>query len=132
LGGTLQALLTPDLAVGFPDLRFLIFFGLHGGVIVSVLFFTFGLRMRPWPSSIPRVVAWSSVYLAAAIAVNAIFGTNFGYLSAKPAQPSLLDLLPPWPYYIGGMILLGFAFIILFYLPFWLRDRLMADRDIFS
>lgn len=122
LGGTLQALLTPDLAIDFPDLRFLIFFTLHGGVIISVLFLTLGLRMRPWQSSIPRVIAWSLVYFVGAMAVNALFGTNFGYLGAKPAHPSLLDLLAPWPYYIAEIVLLGGGFIALFYSPFLVRD----------
>ena len=129
LGGTLQALLTPDLVDDFPDPRFLIFFALHGGVIASVLFLTFGLRMRPWLSSIPHVIVWSLVYLAAAVAVNAFFGTNFGYLMTKPTQPSLLDFLAPWPYYIGEMMLLGGAFIILLYSPFLIRDRLVRDRN---
>jgi long-chain acyl-CoA synthetase len=122
LGGTLQALLTPDLAIDFPDPRFLIFFALHGGVIASVLFLTLGLKMRPWPSSIPRVILWSLAYLVAAIAVNGIFGTNFGYLAAKPAQPSLLVFLAPWPYYIAEMMLLGGGFIILLYTPFLIWD----------
>jgi hypothetical integral membrane protein (TIGR02206 family) len=130
LGGTLQALLTPDLPMDFPDLRFLIFFVLHGGVIASVLFLTLGLRMRPLPSSIPRVVTWSFVYLTAAIAVNALFGTNFGYLAAKPARPSLLDFLAPWPYYIGEMMLLGGGFIILFYSPFLIRDWFVRRPDL--
>lgn len=130
LGGTLQALLTPDLPVDFPDPQFLIFFIRHGGVIASVLFLTLGLRMRPWPSSIPRVIAWSFVYLAAAIAVNALFGTNFGYLAAKPARPSLLDFFAPWPYYIGEMIPLGAGFILFFYSPFLIRDWLVRRCDI--
>ncbi len=132
LGGTLQALLTPDIAIDFPDLRFLIFFALHGGVMASVLFLTLGLGMRPRPSSIPRVIVWSLLYLAAAIAVNAIFGTNFGYLRVKPAQPSMLDFLAPWPYYIGEMMALGGWFVIFFYSPFLVRDWLARRRDISS
>ena len=128
-GGTLQALLTPDLAADFPDLRFLIFFALHGGVIASVLVLTLGMRMRPWLSSIPRVIAWSLVYLVTAIVVNAVFGTNFGYLMTKPTQPSLLDFLAPWPYYIGEMMLLGGGFIVLFYSPFLIWDRLARNRN---
>lgn len=37
LGGTLEALLTPDLSYGFPDPRFIKFFMLHGRVIASAL-----------------------------------------------------------------------------------------------
>ena len=38
IGGTLQAVLTPNLRFGFPDLRFVSFFISHGGIIVAVGF----------------------------------------------------------------------------------------------
>lgn len=129
LSGTLQALLTPALAVDFPDLRFIVFFALHGGVVVSALFLTLGLGMRPWPSSIPRVAAWSLLYLVAAMGVNALFGTNFGFLAEKPVEPSLLDLLAPWPYGIGELILLGGGFIVLLYAPYFVLDWRRTRRN---
>ena len=97
LGGTLQALLTPDLAVDFPDLRFLIFFALHGGVVASVLFLTLGLRMRPWPSSISRVVAWSLVYFVAAIAVNAFLAPISDISGPNPCNRLCSISLHPGP-----------------------------------
>lgn len=129
LSGTLQALLTPALAVDFPDLRFIVFFALHGGVVVSALFLTLGLGMRPWPSSIARVAAWSFLYLVAAMGVNALFGTNFGFLAAKPVEPSLLDLLAPWPYGIGELIVLGCGFVVLLYAPYVILDWRQARRS---
>ncbi len=126
LGGTLQALLTPDLQYGFPDLRFDVFFLFHSGIIAAVLYLTFGSRLRPWPSSIPRVLLWSLVYLVLALTVNWAFKTNFGYLSAKPPGPSLLDALAPWPYYIGEMAVLGVISILIYYAPFYVADRLKA------
>jgi hypothetical integral membrane protein (TIGR02206 family) len=126
--GTLQALLTPNLAYGFPDPRFIVFFGFHGGVIASVLYLTLGLGMRPWPASIPRVIAWSFAYFLAALATNAVFHTNFGYLRAKPAASSLLDFLGPWPVYLFALMGLGLLFILLLYLPFLLVDRSRSAR----
>lgn len=128
MGGTLQALLTPDLRYGFPDLRFDVFFLFHSGIIAAVLYLTFGTRLRPWPASIPRVMGWSLVYLAAALAVNAIFHTNFGYLSAKPPGPSLFDALAPWPWYIGELVALGLLSILIYYAPFYLADRFGPSR----
>ncbi len=126
LGGTLQALITPDLPYGFPDLRFINFFALHGGVIASALYMTLCLGMRPVAGSLPRVLGWSAVYLAAAVGTNFVFKTNFGYLREKPSHPSLFDYMAPWPFYIAQLIPLAIAFCLVCYLPFFLIDRLQG------
>jgi hypothetical integral membrane protein (TIGR02206 family) len=123
LSGTLQALVTPELFYDFPDLRFVVFFAFHGGTVAAVLFLTLGARMRPRPASIPRVLAWSSLYLVSALAVNRAFRTNFGFLSAKPAKPSLLDVMGPWPLYIAELAGLAVLYVLVLYLPFFIADR---------
>jgi hypothetical integral membrane protein (TIGR02206 family) len=128
LSGTLQALLTPDLAYGFPDSRFIVFFGFHAGVIASVIWLTAGLGLRPRPGSVPRVIAWSFAYFLSALATNAVFHTNFGYLSAKPATHSLLDYLGPWPVYVFALFGLGILYIPLLYSPFLLADVIRARK----
>ncbi len=127
LAGTLQALLTPDLSYGFPDPRFISFFALHGGVIASVVYMTLGLKMRPVPMSIVRALASSTFYLAVAMATNAMFRTNFGYLRAKPAHPSLLDYMAPWPFYIAELALLAVLSCLVCYAPFFIMDRLRPN-----
>jgi hypothetical integral membrane protein (TIGR02206 family) len=124
LGGTVQALLTPDIVVDFPTIWFLVFFIGHGGVIVSVIFLTLALGMRPWPRSLVRAFLWSNVYLLCAALVDYLFDVNYGYLCEKPQGGSLLDYLGPWPIYIGGLeIVAAFTFFIL-YLPFFIADSL--------
>jgi hypothetical integral membrane protein (TIGR02206 family) len=124
LGGTVQALLTPDIVVDFPTIWFLVFFIGHGGVIVSVIFLTLALGMRPWPRSLVRAFLWSNVYLLCAGLVDYLFDVNYGYLCEKPQRGSLLDYLGPWPIYIGGLeIVAAFTFFIL-YLPFLIVDSL--------
>ena len=88
-----------------------------------------GLGMRPWPHSIPRVIAWSFAYLIAASATNAAFHTNFGYLRSKPVQPSLLDFLGPWPVYVAVLVGLGLIYVLLLYSPFLLADGLGRKRS---
>lgn len=124
LSGTLQALITPEMYYDFPDLRFVIFFAFHGGAIAAILFLTLGRGMRPYPDSLPRVIAWSLLYLVSALAVNRLFGTNFGYLSAKPTTPSLLDLMGPWPIYVVALVGLGILYVLVLYAPFFVADRL--------
>jgi hypothetical integral membrane protein (TIGR02206 family) len=120
LGGTLQALLTPDLSYDFPDPHFFSFFTLHGGVIASALYLTFCLGLRPVPMSIPRVLLWSMVYLVIAMVANWTFKTNFGYLRAKPLHPSLLDYMAPWPLYIPELIVVAIVSCLVFSAPFFL------------
>jgi hypothetical integral membrane protein (TIGR02206 family) len=124
LGGTVQGMITPDTPYDFPEVRFLIFFVYHGGIIAAVLYLTFGLRLRPCLRSLPRVVFWSFVYLIAAGATDLLLGTNYGFLRAKPAQVTLFDFLSPWPWYIAELIALGFVSATLYYAPWFITDRL--------
>jgi hypothetical integral membrane protein (TIGR02206 family) len=128
LSGTFQALATPELFYDFPDIRFIIFFLFHGGTIAAVLFLTFACGMRPYAFSLPRVTAWSLLYLACALTTNRLFGTNFGYLSAKPATPSLLDIMGPWPIYVFELMGLGILYVLLLYAPFFVADRMRAHH----
>ena len=120
----MQATLTPQLALGWPDLRFVVFFGFHCGVIAAVLYMTLGMRMRPYPASIPRVIAWTLVYGVAAGMVDWLFDVNFGFLRAKSTDPSVLDLLSPWPWYIAELVPIGLVLILILYTPFFLADRI--------
>jgi hypothetical integral membrane protein (TIGR02206 family) len=122
LAGTFQAVLTPDLAYGFPHPYFFAFQIAHAGIVVAVLYLVLGLGCRPWPRSILRAFLWIQAYLVATALVNVAFGTNFGYLRAKPARASLLDLLGPWPWYIVSLEALALVLFTLLYLPFVLAD----------
>ncbi len=84
--GTLQATLTPELALGWPDLRFVIFFGFHCGVIAAVLYMTLGMGLRPYLKSIPRVVAWTVFYGIAAGFMDWATGANYGFLARQARQ----------------------------------------------
>jgi hypothetical integral membrane protein (TIGR02206 family) len=122
LGGTMQALLTPDLTARFPDPTYLRFFAAHGLVIVGVMYLTITCRLRPYAVAIPRVAAITAALAGIIFVINLWLGTNFLYLMAKPAQPSLLDWFGPWPWYLIGLVIVGFASLFVWYLPFLLLD----------
>ena len=47
IGGTAQAILTPDLRHAFPDIRFLSFFIAHSGIVVGIAFVMIMRGFRP-------------------------------------------------------------------------------------
>jgi len=115
-------LLTPDIARGFPDPQFLFFFLGHGGIIAALLYLTLGARMRPTLRSLPRVVVATLAYAGVAGAADAVLGTNYGFLRAKPANASIMDFLSPWPWYIPELVAIGLLSMFVYYVPFGLMD----------
>src|SRR5579863_3957048 len=122
LCGTLQALITPDCVYDFPDAQFTLFFVYHGGIIAAVLYLTLGRGMRPVPMSFPRVIGWTLIYGAVAGAADAVLGTDYGFLRAKPDHLTLLSYLSPWPYYLPELVLVAIVFMAICYLPFFVGD----------
>ena len=123
LGGTLQGVITPDVPSGFPDLQFLLFMVDHAGLIAALLYLTWGTRMRPTVSSLPRVILATLFYVAIAGLADYALGTNYGFLRGKGDHVSLLTWLAPWPWYIGELIAIGLVSVAVYYAPFWLSDR---------
>lgn len=119
IGGTLQAILTPNLEVTFPDIRAISFFMGHGGIVAGVIYLLVARRFRPTLGSVGRTLAWSQLYFVSTLLVDHLTGVNYGFLLHKPVVASLLDLLPDtrWLYLLGleGLALLFFA---LLYAPF--------------
>jgi hypothetical integral membrane protein (TIGR02206 family) len=129
IGGTLQAILTPDLNYAFPDIRFLTFFIAHSGIVVAIAFMMIMKKFRPHWISIVRTFAWSELYFVLAITVDLITGENYGYLLHKPAAASLLDALSNGRViYILQMHLLAIIFYFVLYLPFALYDVITSAR----
>lgn len=116
--GALLAMITPDVAAGFPDPRFLIFFGFHGLVVAAAALVTFGLGVRPGPGAPWRAFLLTNVYAALVGLVDVAFGANFLYLRDKPAGPTLLDWLGPWPVYVLVVEVLALALFQVLFLPF--------------
>jgi hypothetical integral membrane protein (TIGR02206 family) len=123
LGGSLQGLITPAIAHGFPDPEFLFFFVNHAGNIAALLYLTF-TGMRPYPRSLPRVAAATIAYAVIAGTADYLIAVNYGFLAAKPGTKSILDWLSPWPWYIPEMVAIGLASLAVYYLPFLMMDGL--------
>ncbi len=124
LAGTVQAILTPELIHGFPHPLFITFFISHGLVIVCVFFALIVFRYRPTHGSIWKAFAATAAYAVLITPFNIALGTNYLFLMHKPVKASLLDYLGPWPWYIGSLAVVGIASFYIYYVPFWVGDRL--------
>jgi len=93
IGGTLQAVLTPNLRFGFPDWRFISFFTSHCATIIGVIFVMLTRRYRPYPMSIARVWLWSEFYFVVTFVADKLTGVNYGFLLHKPEAFSILSFL---------------------------------------
>jgi hypothetical integral membrane protein (TIGR02206 family) len=114
---TLQAVLTPDLAVSFPNVLYFTYFGYHVGAIIAAAFLVFGLRLYPRRGAVWRTFAATLAWACVAGLADVITGGNYMYLAWKPAHNSLLSLFGPWPWYIAGgtavgLVLLGVVRVV--------------------
>ena len=129
IGGTLQAILTPDLKYAFPDVHFWTFFIAHSGIVVAIAFMMIVKKFRPHWFSVVRVFAWSELYFVVAFTVDLLTGENYGYLLHKPESASLLDILSSERVvYLLQMHLLALVFYVVLYLPFALYDMITSAR----
>jgi hypothetical integral membrane protein (TIGR02206 family) len=130
--GALLATLTPDLREGWPDWRFVVYFGLHGAVVVSAAVAVFGLGRRPRPGAAWRALVLTNAYAAVVAVVDVVWGMNFLYLREKPWTPTLLDWLGPWPVYLLSVEVLALFLFVLLALPFerphWPRGLRLRAR----
>jgi hypothetical integral membrane protein (TIGR02206 family) len=123
IGGTLQAVLTPNLRFAFPDFRFISFFVSHCGIIVGVVFLMLMHRYRPYPMSIVRVFLWTELYFVITMMADAYTGYNYGFLLHKPEAFSILSFLSDSrPLYLLQMHGVALVFFIVLYLPFAIYD----------
>ena len=112
LSASLQAVLTPDLGHGFPDVRFFTYFATHAGAIAAALLLVVGARRLPRPGAVRRVYAATAAFALLAAAGTVITGGNYMYLRHKPAHDSLLDVMGPWPVYIAAGAALALAIFV--------------------
>ncbi len=116
--GTLLAMLTPELPRSFPRWEFVVFFGLHGLVLVAALVLVFGLGFRPRPGAPWRVFVITARWAAFVGVADVALGTNYMYLRRKPAVGTPLDWMGPWPVYIGVAAVVALAAFLVLASPF--------------
>ena len=121
LAGTLQGLLTPNLAYGFPHPIFMSFFLHHSVIVCTALVLPLGLGWCPTQGAVKRAFIGILCYAVMAMIANYLMDTNYGFLARKPNEASLLDIMPEWPFYI--FILIGLALFMFWLLALPFRNK---------
>ncbi|WP_048832663.1 TIGR02206 family membrane protein [Nocardia cyriacigeorgica] len=118
-----QALVSPALeSQDFPHYEFLGFWAIHLLVVWAAIYLTWGVGMRPDWGSYRIAVGATVVWVAVTFVFNTLADTNYGFVNRKPSTPSLLDVLGPWPWYLGTVAVILLAVWALMTWP-WVRGR---------
>ena len=128
LAGTLQAVITPDLSAGFPQLEFFQFVIGHIGIVVAALYLVVGLQLEPRPGAVRRVFGITVAYAVLLGVFDWATGSNYMYLAAPPERATLLSLLGPWPWYLLSATAVAYVLLVLLDLPFRRSRRRNAGQ----
>lgn len=129
-GGVLQATLTPDLSRGFPSWDFIMFFWSHGVSLIAIVFLVAIREFRPSRWAVFRMMIALNCYGLVIGFLDFLTGWNYGYLRHKPVQPSLLDLLGPWPWYLLSLEVIALLTFSLLLLPWKNTERLRTSGNL--
>lgn len=99
------AICQPDLGSGPTFLEQLLFWTRHFSLLLAAAYLVFAVAM---PLTWRGYALWAALvlsYAAAALVLNPILGTNFGYLTPLTTPPAILKALGPWPDRVVLMVL---------------------------
>jgi hypothetical integral membrane protein (TIGR02206 family) len=121
VGGAFQAIVTPELFYTFPHFRFLHYFIAHFAIILAILYMIWVCKfLITFKSALKSFVVLNCIAVVA-FTVNQITGANYMFLARKPATPSILDWLGPYPYYIVTLEFIAIALFLFLCLPFYIK-----------
>jgi len=123
LAGATQALLTPNIDVGFPHFRFIQFFISHGLIVFTVVYATVVWNYLPTLRSLYKTSVLTLFLLIPIGLINKITHGNYFFIAYKPETASVLDYFGPWPWYILPMIGMGVVMFLVVYSPVGLRKK---------
>lgn len=128
IAGTTQAIITPDILIGFPSFEFFRYWIVHLGLVVLILYFVIVLNHKPTLKSVFKSFLALQVYVIIMVIVNYALDANYFYLNEKPETATILDHFGDWPIYIivGQLILI--PYFLLIYLPFYLIKKEISNR----
>ena len=130
IGGGINALITPDVTLTFPDPKYILFFLGHGLLLVNIGYACIALNNRPTFESVKNGILFSMAILPVIYLINLLLGppANYWYLGAKPTEgQSIMDFFPDPPLHIPLLIIIGALLFLLIYSPYWIYDKFKKE-----
>ncbi len=124
VGGTLQAVITPELSDGPYSIQYYLYWILHAWMIGIPVYAIIIHKIRIKWQDFWRAVIYINGYLLITHAINLLLESNYFYTMHKPPVESLLDVLGPWPVYILSVECIGAIIFLLLMIPFKFRKGL--------
>lgn len=121
--GATQAIFTPALKYDFPHFRFFHFFYAHTMVVWVTLYFTWAKGYHPTFRSVIKLIVFINLFFPVILFVNKQANGNYWFLRHKPKNPSLFDMLGPYPWYIFSLEGLLIVFSLIAWLIFRKREK---------
>ncbi len=99
LVGSIQGLITPAMANGYPSAAFFVFFIAHGLLLIVALSVPVLIGWRAKGYDDVKALLLMDAYVLFIIPVNIYLGTNYGYTQQVPIPGTILDYLGTAPWY---------------------------------
>ncbi len=125
IGGGTMAVLTPDLALGFPDPQYIMHNITHTLIYVGVLYGLIIWRYRPGWHSVKVSFGAGAIVMVFVFPLNYLLGNgaNYLFLRYRPQAGSLMDMMPEPPFHVPVVIFLAVIIYLLSFLPFMFRRK---------
>ncbi len=128
-GLSIWGLLTPVLQQGPGHPTYWLFWINHAGIMAFASYDVVVRGYRPYLGDMGLAFVVSLAYVAVVTPINLAMGWNYGYVGDFQTQAwTPLDLLPPWPWRILAVEILGGLMLGLAWWP-WALGRLWHGED---
>lgn len=119
-----QGVITPDLSGGPTTIDFWGFWLYHGFVVGTGIYAVAARGYRPTWRDFGIAAGIGLLYAALMFALDVVSGANYGYLGRPgSSQPSLLDVMGPWPQRVPIMVGLAIAAMAMLQVPWSIGSR---------
>jgi hypothetical integral membrane protein (TIGR02206 family) len=132
--GATHSLLTPEMTLGREGWYGYDYYLSHAGIILSAVYLTLILNMRPRVYSWLKIFLYTQIVLIVVFVIDKLIHANYMYLVTKPSVDNPF-VFGEWPWYILGFELAGILHFFIVYLvfqkkkfSFWKKILVQADE----